>query len=203
MKEVGPGEVRGRGFRTIATGLAALGVMLGAGCSKPEPPTLKPRAAEITNVDLLGVDVMMTIDAHNPNRIPLAVQKVSAHVVLDAAPGAPGAHDLGQVAIEQPFTLPANADTTLRIPIALRWNAAGTLGAIAAGRRDVPFTVTGTATVGGERLNVDVPFSLSGTISQAQIVSAATRGLERLPSLLPGLVPSGMIPAPIAPPLSP
>ena len=50
----------------------------------------------------------------------------------------------------------------------------------------MPYTVDGTATVGGERLNVDVPFKLSGTMTPEQLQGALMKSLQGLPAI-PGL----------------
>ena len=50
---------------------------------------------------------------------------------------------------------------------------------------DVPFTVDGTVTIGGSLLSVGVPYHLDGTVTHAQLVSTALRGLGDLGGLLP------------------
>ena len=58
----------------------------------------------------------------------------------------------------------------------------GALASLAATRRAVPYVVEGKANVGGERLNVDVPFRVQGVITDELVAQAAMRSL---PGLLP------------------
>lgn len=184
--QVPTGQVKSR---REALGLAlplALALLLasaGAGCSKPKPPQLTPRSAKVTKLDLAGVDLRVEMEAFNPNGFDLAVRRVTGHVVID------GKYDLGTVAVDQPITLPAGARTNLDVPLSVKWNGAQTFAAIGAARRAVPYTVDGTATIGGERFNVDVPFTLKGEITEEQVVSAALRSLQNLPGLFPPPAP--------------
>lgn len=150
----------------------ALSALLG--CSKPAPPTLVPKEAKVVSVDLAGMDLRVTMDAHNPNGIDLAVRAVSARVLLD------GTHDLGTVTMNRPITLPANARTSIEVPLSMRWKDATLLGVFAAAKRAVPYTVEGTATVGGERLNVDLPFKMQGTVTPEQLAAATLSSLKGL-----------------------
>jgi LEA14-like dessication related protein len=152
------------------------------GCSKPVPPTLTPKEAKITSVDLLGIDLRVTMDAYNPNKIDLAVRAVSARVLLD------GKHDLGTVTVTQPVTLPAGARTIVDVPLSMKWKDATLLGVFATSKRSIPYTVEGTATVGGERLNVDLPFKMQGTVTQEQLAAATLKSLKGLPAI-PGRAP--------------
>jgi hypothetical protein len=54
----------------------------------------------------------------------------------------------------------------------------------------VPYTVDGTASIGGARLAFDVPFKLTGTITPEQLQQAGMKSLQGIPGLqgLPGLV---------------
>ena len=49
--------------------------------------------------------------------------------------------------------------------------------------RAIPYTVTGTVTVGGERLNVDVPYTINGTITREQLIGTGLRSLPKIPGL--------------------
>ncbi|MDB4933617.1 MAG: hypothetical protein JWP87_589 [Labilithrix sp.] len=163
---------------------AALVVTLAA-CSKPKAPQLVPQEAKVTSVDISGFDMRVKMDAFNPNGYPLSVRTVVAHVIVD------GNQDLGTVTASQPIDLPANAHTIIDVPMSVKWKSVGSLAAIAAAKRPVPYTLDGTATVGGESLNVDVPFKMQGTITAEQLQQAGLKSLQGIPGLqgLPGLVP--------------
>jgi LEA14-like dessication related protein len=170
-------------FRHLA--LATTLIAAAGACSKPQPPQLTPLEAKVTAVDLGGFDMLVRLSAQNPNGFDLSVRSVSAHVIAD------GNQDLGTVTSAQPFVLHANARTTLDVPMNVKWKSAGGLVALATSKRPVPYTVDGTATIGGERLNVDVPFKLTGTITPEQLQQAGLKSLQGIPGLqgLPGLVP--------------
>jgi len=163
-----------------------------ASCSKPEPPVLTPKEATVTRLDLAGADLRVTMEAFNPNRVALSAQRVVGRVVLD------GKHDLGTVTIDRPTTLPAGARTLIDVPLAVKWSNAATFASLASARRAMPYTIDGTVTVGGERLNIDVPFSLRGVITQEQIVQATMSSLQNIPGLPPGLLPPPAATAPAA-----
>lgn len=150
-----------------------------SGCSKPEPPRLTPKSATLTKIDLEGVDVRAVFDAFNPNGFGLAVRRVTGRVVVD------GRFDLGTVSVDKPVALPAGITTTIEVPLSWKWNGPGVVGALSAAKRAVPYTVEGVATIGGDRLSVDAPFTLHGTITEEQVVAIALRALEKLPRLLP------------------
>lgn len=168
----------------LAATLLACAAAAGA-CSKPQPPQLTPKEAKVTSVDLAGFDMTVKMDAVNPNGISLSIQRVVAHVIVD------GTQDLGTVTASQPIDLPASSRTAIDVPMTVKWKDATSLALIAAARRPVPYVVDGTATVGGERLNVDVPFKMVGTLTPEQLQQAGMRSLQNIPGLqgLPGLVP--------------
>jgi LEA14-like dessication related protein len=163
-----------------------VGVLCGVpACSKPKPPELAPKEVTIASVDLRGFDFRLKLDAFNPNGFPLSVKSVAAHVVVD------GNQDLGTVTGTQPISLPPNAHTTLDVPLNVKWTNIGTVLTIAAARRPVPFVIDGLATVGGDTLTVDVPFTLRGTMTPEQLQQATTKSIQNIPGLsgLPGLAP--------------
>ena len=156
-----------------------------AGCTKPLPPQLTPQQAKVTAVDATGFDMTVKMDAFNPNAFELAVQSVVAHVIVD------GNQDLGTVTASKPIALAANAHTAIDVPMNVKWKNATSFATIATSRRPVPYTIDGTATVGGNRLNVDIPFKLQGTITAEQLQQAGLKSLQGIPGLqgLPGLAP--------------
>lgn len=165
--------------------LVCIGAFIAA-CSKPQPPQLTPKEAKITSVDIAGFDMRVKMEAFNPNSVELSVRTVVAHVIVD------GTQDLGTVTSAQPFSLPPNVRTVIDVPLTVKWKSVGSLAQIAAAKRPVPYTVDGTATIGGESLNIDVPFKLQGTLTPEQLQSAVVKSLQGLPGLQglpPGLVP--------------
>lgn len=159
---------------------APLVLVVALACSKPQQPQLTPKEVTVTAVDLSGFDMRVKMDAYNPNGFDLAIRSVVAHVVVD------GNQDLGTVTSSQPVTLPAGARSTIDVPMTAKWKNLEGIATLAGAKKSVPYTVDGTATVGGERLNVDVPFKLSGTMTPEQLQGALMKSLQGLPAI-PGL----------------
>ena len=168
-----------------ATVLAALASVGTSGCTKPKAPQLTPKEVAVTAVDIGGFDMRVKMDAFNPNGFDIAVRGIVAHVVVD------GTQDLGTVSASQPIVLPANAHTLVDVPMSVKWKGISGLASLAQAKKPVPYTVDGTATVGGESLNVDVPFKLDGKITPEQVQQAAAKSLRGIPGLqgFPALSP--------------
>ncbi|WP_437782781.1 LEA type 2 family protein [Sorangium sp. So ce1097] len=148
-------------------------------CSRPEPPTLKPEVAAVTAVTVQGIDLRVQIQAYNPNGIDLSMRSVKANVVLD------GKYDVGTVTVPVPLKLTAKAWTPIQVPLSVKWQDLTSIAAMAAQGRGVPYQVNGTVAIGGETLNVDLPFQLAGTITHDQLLTAIGNSLPGLG--LPGL----------------
>lgn len=165
-------------FRAIPP-VSALAFVALASCSKPAPPTFVPKEAKVVSADLVGLKMIVRLDAQNPNDASLTAQRVKGHVVLD------GSVDLGDATIDTPLALPAKATTTLDVPLSLRWTDGLAVAKLAQKTGPVPYHVEGTVTVGGTNLNVDVPFKLDGTVPREALTQAALKSIPGLP--LPGL----------------
>lgn len=148
-----------------------------AACSSPEPPTLTPERATVTAVTPAGIELRVRLDAHNPNAFDISAQSVKANVKLD------GKYDLGAVTVPVALRLPAKKRVPLEVPVSVKWRDLTGLVALAASQRGVPYEVDGTVAVGGEKLNVDVPFKLQGTITQEQLKQALGNSLPTIPGL--------------------
>ncbi|WP_437816394.1 LEA type 2 family protein [Sorangium sp. So ce1078] len=148
-------------------------------CSRPEPPTLKPEVAAVTAVTAQGIDLRVQIQAYNPNGIDLTTRSMKATVLLD------GKIDVGTVTVPTPLKLPAKQWTRIDAPLSVKWQDLTSVAALAAQSRGVPYQVNGTVAIGGETLNVDLPFRLAGTITHEQLVTVIGNSLPGLP--LPGL----------------
>lgn len=163
----------------------AFSALLAGACSKPEPPTLVPKEAQVTAVSPAGLSVLVRMEATNPNRVTLSAQSVTGKAKLD------GKWDLGTVTITKPIVLPPNVPTMIDVPLTMPWKDMTTIGALASAPGPVPYVIEGTVTVGGEKLNVELPFSISGTITREQVVNAALRSLPTIPGLnIPTAQPS-------------
>lgn len=148
------------------------------GCSKPAPPTITPERASITAVTAQGIDLHVELNAMNPNAVDLSAREVTAHIVVDKK------YDMGSVTMPQAVTLAAGKATKLDVPVSTKWADLGSLVGLAASAGAVPYTVDGTVSLGGDLLNISVPFHLDGTVTHDQIVAATKNSLPALPNFL-------------------
>lgn len=150
------------------------------GCSKPEPPTIKPHSARLESVSPLGVTIEAVLDVHNPNAFPLKARKVTATLTFDRK------IELGPVTVPHELSLPGGKITKLTVDIPASWQSAAELTSLAAGAAKIPYVIAGKVVIGGKNLNAEVPFEIAGTVSRAELVKA---GLEGLPAIdFPGLL---------------
>lgn len=171
-------------MRFAVPALFALAVSASA-CQKPEPPQLTPREVVLTALSPTGASFRVKLAATNPNGVQLSANSFKAHLVFD------GSIDAGTVDVSTPFALPPKATTELDVPLTLNWQGLSALALRAAQKQTVPYRIDGTVNVGGERLNVDLPYAVQGSVTQAQILAATAQGLQNIPGMpnLPGLLP--------------
>jgi LEA14-like dessication related protein len=148
---------------------------LAGSCRRPEPPSVKPEAVRIERIGVPGVDVVARVTVTNPNAIGLGVRSVKATVHFDT-----GA-TLGPIVVSHAVSLPANASTAVEVPMSLAWTNVLALGQIAAAKADVGYVLDGSAAIGGETLNFDIPFTIRGVLRQGDILKAALGSLPALP----------------------
>src|SRR5688572_2919223 len=90
---------------------------LGSGaCKKPDPPKLTPKEARVTAITTRGLDILLKVEATNPNSMTLSARSVTGKAKLD------GRYDLATVTIEKPVVLPPNnVPTMIDAPMTLPW----------------------------------------------------------------------------------
>lgn len=140
-----------------------------------------PKEARVAAVSPTGLDIVVKVEATNPNNVTLSAQSFTGKAKLD------GKYDLATVTVAKPISIPPKTPTILEVPMTLPWSDGTALIALATAQKPVPYVVDGTVTIGGESLNVSVPYSLSGTISREQIIAA---GAKSLPAGLPFPIPA-------------
>ncbi len=182
----------------VASILALLGVLaaLVGACSRPQPPRLTPKHATISSVspEALGVD--LTLDATNPNAVDLPVRNVSGRVVIDKT------IQVGATTVDQTVTLPANQTTEINLTLSIPWTDLVPLAGLATSdRRWIPYTLDGTVGLGGDLVNVRVPFKIEGNVSREQIMRAAVSALPAIPGIppIPGIPAIPTVPSPPRP----
>ncbi len=167
-------------LRTITALVASMTIPLAvASCARPEPPQLAAKQVSVTGVALAGINVELKIDAYNPNGFDISALRVVARTVVD------GRYDLGSMTIPSGVTLAARQTTSMTVPAEVKWGDATQVATLALANRPVPFRIDGTATIGSDKLNVDVPFHFEGSITPDQLRLAATRSLPPLPVFAP------------------
>jgi LEA14-like dessication related protein len=159
------------GFPTVAL---VVGVLLAA-CGRPKPPSLTPEKVELTSIGPDGVHLAIHLRVENPNRFDLSARSVTGRVRLD------GKYDVGSAAMSQPFRLPSGAPTRLSVPTTLVLRDLPVVVGLALSNRDLTYDVDGTVNVGGDNLNVDLPFHLTGELTHEQLLKATMNSLPRLP----------------------
>lgn len=159
-------------------GMGVVAFVIGlAACSKPQPPTIVPKEARVAAISPAGLDLVVKVEATNPNSMTLTAQSFTGRAKLD------GKWDLATVTISKPIVLPPHQPTMIEVPLTMPWQDVNALVAMSTAQKPVPYVVDGTVKVGGESLNVDLPYSVSGTISREQIAAAALKSIPAIPGL--------------------
>jgi LEA14-like dessication related protein len=153
--------------------------LLLAGCSKPEPPTLTPRSARIVAISPTSVTLALELDVRNPNPFPLVFREVSGSLELG------NGVELGRGRSVTNGSVPAKGSSVIPAELSVNWTNIAVLAPLAASPDPVPYSLRGVATIGGEKLNVDLPFVVKGVLTREQVLQAGLRGLGSVPLPLP------------------
>jgi LEA14-like dessication related protein len=166
--------------RGFGAAMLAFGLTLGS-CSKPEPPRITPRSVRVATVSPAGVGLALELDVYNPNSFPILAQNVNGTFELG------NGVELGRGRAPAQSSIPAKGSAVVNSQLAVTWTNAAALAPFALSTAPVPFTFRGVAAIGGEKLNVDVPFTIKGELTREQVLQAGLRGLggSGLPVPLP------------------
>lgn len=156
--------------------LLALAIV--GGCSKPKPPSLTPRSAQVSALKPDGVQLALVLGAHNPNGFPIVASSVNGTFELQDGTA------LGSAQSAESFTIPARGDQDIEALLDVRFTSASALAPYALAAKPLPYRIRGSARIGGESLNVDVPFSIDGQLTPEQVIAAGLNGATKL--LAPG-----------------
>jgi LEA14-like dessication related protein len=148
-----------------------------AGCSRPKPPTVTPESVQVTSLTPTVLDLLAKLDVHNPNGFPLIVHGVSGKLVLD------GNVDMGTAQTTSGVSVPANANQRVSVTLSVPWRNLAALAPLVLEGKPVSYRFDGKATVGGNSLNVDVPFTLTGSLTSAELLQAGLKNLPKLPGI--------------------
>ena len=148
---------------------------LASACAKPKPPTITPKSAQVLTVGSTGLTLAVVFDVVNPNRFPLVVHAVDGRFSLGAGAGV----ELGKAHAEPASSIPAGGTSTVTSQIAIAWTNLGALTPFMLSPAAVPYRFDGDAALGGENLNLSLPFTLSGELTRAQLLNAGLSGLSQ------------------------
>lgn len=151
------------------------GVLALAACSKPEPPTVIPRSVRVSSVGPTALTLALELDVTNPNSFPLSAHAVDG--VLTLGDGV----ELGRAHAAPEAAIPAKESARVPSELTVNFNNLAVLAPLALSEQPVPYKFKGQALIGGERLNVGVPFELGGELTRAQLLQIGLRGLGQLP----------------------
>ncbi len=155
----------------------AAATLLAVGCSRPKPPTITPYSVEVTSVSPTAVGMHVNLDVWNPNAFPLVVQKLSGDLMVN------GTIDMGKTTVATALSVPADKTERVATDVSVPWTNLTELAPLALSGKPVPYRFSGTATVGGKSLNLDVPFHIDGTLTSAQLLQAGLNGLPKIPGM--------------------
>jgi|SRR3954470_2010307 len=149
----------------------ALFLLAATACSRPKPVQLTLQSAQLSSINPGGATVALVLDAHNPNAFPISGTAVDARVEL--ANGS----ELGRSSSSAAFQIPAQGDATIPAELALHWTNLSLLVPYGLSGQPLPYRVVGSARLGSERLNMEVPFSISGELTREQVMNAGLNGV--------------------------
>jgi len=144
-----------------------------AGCSKPKPVELTPRSVQVSAIKADGVQLALVLSAHNPNPFPILVNSVKASFELQDGTVLGGGESASALSI------PAKGDQDIPAQLDVRFSSLSALAPYALTGQPLPYRLRGTARLGSEHLNLDLPFTIDGVITQQQLAFAAMRGAQR------------------------
>jgi len=168
------GDLRSRGLpRVLCSPLLAVTVVaaaLAGACAKPQPPSVVPHVVRVSGVSPSGLDLDVQLQVHNPNSFPLAAEAVNGTLY--------GARDqkLGQGSSSPRESIPAGSTRLVASQVHIGWENLTALAPLLGAER-IPYEFRGDVTIGGESVNVTLPFSLSGELTRTQLLEAGWRGL--------------------------
>jgi LEA14-like dessication related protein len=139
-------------------------------CARPKPPTVTPTVARVVAVSNRGVDLEVTLAVHNPNGFALSARAVAGTLFLD------GQTKLGTGQATPQESIPARGSAEVRSQVQVAWESLPSLQKFL-GREQVPYDFKGSVTLGGEALDITLPFELKGTLTRDQLLQAGLRGL--------------------------
>ena len=129
-------------WRSIFLGWAA--VLAGVSCAglgdNFKEPSVQLDHAVIRGIGLAGGNLDLVVKIQNPNNFALQADKLQVGIDVQNT-------HLGDITYETDFAVSQNGETTLVLPLRFGWLGAGSAVWAALGYGDLPYTMTGQATL--------------------------------------------------------
>jgi LEA14-like dessication related protein len=143
-------------------------------CWKPKPIEVTPQSVQLASISPDGVGLTVVLNVKNPNGFGITASEVNAIVELQDG------SELGRGSATPAFTIPAEGSVAVPTTLSTRWTNVALLAPYALSAKPLPYRLRGTARIGGESLNVEVPFTISGQLTPEQVIAAGMRGATSL-----------------------
>jgi hypothetical protein len=152
---------------------------LGLACSRPKPVEVTPRSVQVTTIQPQGLQLALVLDVHNPNGFAIRASDVKGTLTLQDGTelGRGVASDSVMVLSEQTAAVPTSLN--------MSWTNLAVLAPYALSPQPLPYEIHGSARIGSQHLNVELPFDIAGQLTREQVLQASLRGAGGLIPALP------------------
>lgn len=140
-----------------------------AGCA-PKTPTLVPQVARVLWVGPSGLRLAIEVDVHNPNSFPIVANAIEG--VVELGSGA----TLGRGLAYPQGTIPAEGASRITTQVDIQWQNLAAFAPFMMSAGPVPYVFKGQALIGGDDINIAIPFQVNGQLTRAEIIAAGIRG---------------------------
>jgi LEA14-like dessication related protein len=147
-----------------------MAIALSSACARPQPPTVVPHVVRFSAVNPAGLQFDVQLQVHNPNSFPLSAEAV--HGTLYGARN----QKLGQGTSHPREAIPAESTRLVACQVQIGWDNLMAVAPLLAAEH-IPYEFRGDVTLGGESINVTLPFTLAGELTRSQLLEAGWRGL--------------------------
>jgi LEA14-like dessication related protein len=155
----------------LGVGLIAASFVVPVACAKPQPVEVTPRAARVTAIGPTGLHLELNLDVANPNGFDVSARSVSG--TLEVGEGV----QIGTGSAQPSVTIPAKGSGAVSADLVLGWTNLNAVVPFALSGQPMPYRFRGTASVGGESLNMELPFTITGEITRQQLLQIGAVGL--------------------------
>lgn len=158
-------------MRALPVWVVSAAVISQSACASPQPPVVVPQSISVVGVNGVGLSLAVVLNVRNPNSFPLVAHKVEGDLLVGMSDQKLGT---GQAMPQQ--AIPAKGATAMDVQVQIAWRDITVLGGLMA-MPSVPYSFKGKVTLGGESLNITLPFELRGQLTREQLIAAGLKGL--------------------------